>query len=189
MKKLSIYLFLIFFGFSAPSFGNDMSDFQIEGMSIGDSALDFFSEKEIKKKLFSFPNDKDKTFIYAEFYKLPFFKVYDSIQIAMKTNDAKYIIHAVRSGIYYDNNIDDCYKKMDEIVEELNEVFKNEKKSIQKKSKHPSDESGKSTTKGVAFFLKSGNVSVRCFDWSEKMSYTDNLAITIKTKEYNDWLK
>ena len=50
MKKLFIYLFLIFFSFSAPSFGDDISDFQSEGMSIGDSALDFFSEEEIKKE-------------------------------------------------------------------------------------------------------------------------------------------
>ncbi len=189
MKKLSTYLFLILFSFSAPSFGDDISDFQSEGMSIGDSALDFFSEEEIKKELFSFPDDKDKTFIHAEFYKLPFFKVYDSIQIAMKTNDTKYIIHAVRSGIFYDNNIDSCYKKMDEIAEELSEVFKNGEKEIQKKRKHSLDESGKSTTEGVAFFLKSGNASVRCYDWSKEMSYTDNLNVTIKTKEYNEWLK
>ena len=107
----------------------------------------------------------------------------------MKTNDTKYIIHAVRSGIFYDNNIDSCYKKMDEIAEELSEVFKNGEKVIQEKEKHPLDESGKSTTKGVAFFLKSGNANVRCYDWSKKMPYTDNLTITIKTKEYNEWLK
>ena len=188
MKKLSTYLFLIFFSFSTPSSADDILDFQIEGMSVGDSALDYFSEEEIKKKLFFFEGKKDKTFIHAEFYKLPFFKVYDSIQIAMKTNDTKYIIHATRSGIFYDNNIDSCYKKMDEVAEELSEVFKNGEKVIQKKRKHYLDESGKSTTEGVAFFLKSGNASVRCFDWSKEMPYTDNLNITIKTKEYNEWL-
>ena len=30
---------------------DDIRDFEIEGMSIGDSALDFFSEEEIKKKI------------------------------------------------------------------------------------------------------------------------------------------
>ena len=49
MKKLSTYLFLIFFSFSTPSFADDIRDFQIEGMSIGDSLLDYFTEKEIKK--------------------------------------------------------------------------------------------------------------------------------------------
>ena len=47
MKKLSTYLFLFLFSFSAPSFANDISEFQIEGMSIGDSALDRFTEEKI----------------------------------------------------------------------------------------------------------------------------------------------
>ena len=49
MKKLSTYLFLVLFSFSVPSFADDISDFEIEGMSIGDSLLDYFSEYEIKE--------------------------------------------------------------------------------------------------------------------------------------------
>ncbi len=51
MKKLSIYLFLILFGFSAQSYADDISDFEIGGISIGDSALKYYSEKKIKKEL------------------------------------------------------------------------------------------------------------------------------------------
>ena len=50
MKKLSTYLFLILFSFSAPSFADDIRDFQIEGVSIGDSLLDYFSETEIENQ-------------------------------------------------------------------------------------------------------------------------------------------
>ena len=49
MKRLSLYLFLILFTLQTPSWADDIRDFQIEGMSIGDSLLDYFSEKEIKK--------------------------------------------------------------------------------------------------------------------------------------------
>ena len=48
MKRLSLYLFLIFFTLPTPSWTDDIRDFQIEGISIGDSALDYFSESEIK---------------------------------------------------------------------------------------------------------------------------------------------
>ena len=48
MKKLSICLFLILFSFSAPSFADDIRDFQIEGMSVGDSLLDYMTENEIE---------------------------------------------------------------------------------------------------------------------------------------------
>ena len=51
MKKLSIYLFLIFFGFQTSSLGDDIRDFEIEGISIGDSLLDYFSEDEIKNNI------------------------------------------------------------------------------------------------------------------------------------------
>ena len=51
MKKLSTYLFLILFSFSAPSFADDISDFEIEGISIGDSLLDYMSEEEIKENV------------------------------------------------------------------------------------------------------------------------------------------
>ena len=49
MKKLLgivvLGLFLI-----TPSLADDISDFEIEGISIGDSALDYFSEEQIKGK-------------------------------------------------------------------------------------------------------------------------------------------
>ena len=47
MKKLSTYLFLFLFSFSVPSFSDDISDFQIEGISIGDSALEYYTESKI----------------------------------------------------------------------------------------------------------------------------------------------
>ena len=48
MKKLSTYLLLIFFSFSVPTYADDVRDFEIEGISIGDSLLDHFSKNEIK---------------------------------------------------------------------------------------------------------------------------------------------
>ena len=56
MKRLSLYLFLILFTLQAPSLADDISDFQIEGMSIGDSALDYFSEQEIKNSKVDYYN-------------------------------------------------------------------------------------------------------------------------------------
>ena len=47
MKKLSTYLFLILFSFSAPSFADDIPEYEIEGISIGDSLLDHLSKEEI----------------------------------------------------------------------------------------------------------------------------------------------
>ena len=190
MKKLSTYLFLVLFSFSAPSFADDMSDFQIEGISIGDSLLDYFTEEEIKNKLRpdNYQHIKSKKFISAEFYKFPFFQIYDSLQIVFKTNDKKYKIYGIFGAIFYYENIDDCYKKLDETAEELSEVFENVERNDFQFIKHPADKSGKSTYSGVAFFLKSGIASVHCYDWSKDMPYTDNLRINLKTQEFEDWI-
>ena len=51
MKRLSLYLFLILFTLQTPSQADDIRDFQIEGITVGDSLLDFYNEKKIKEAI------------------------------------------------------------------------------------------------------------------------------------------
>ena len=57
MKRLLLILILIL-SFQSWTKADDISEFEIEGMSVGDSLLDYFSEEEIKVQ---FPYNK-KTF-------------------------------------------------------------------------------------------------------------------------------
>ena len=59
MKKLLGILVLGLF-LITPSQADDITDFQIEGMSVGDSLLDYFSEEEIQEKLKGAYSYKDK---------------------------------------------------------------------------------------------------------------------------------
>ena len=63
MKKL---LGIVVLGLllSSNAYADNIGDFQIEGISIGDSILDYYSKKEIKKnkKIYT----KDKTFALVE---------------------------------------------------------------------------------------------------------------------------
>jgi len=47
MKKLLILLFSFFLLISPSVFADDISDFEIEGISIGDSLLDYMTKEEI----------------------------------------------------------------------------------------------------------------------------------------------
>ena len=193
MKKLSTYLFLILFSFSAPSFANDISDFQIEGMSIGDSLLDYFSEDEIKNNIIKdyYKYKSNKKFITVEFNELSFFKTYkDGVQIDLK-NEKKYEIYGLSGHIWYKENIDDCYKKQNEIDKELSKIFKGAKREHVSKKKHSVDESGKSNLTYIMYWFKSGDyASIDCTDWSSKMKpREDNLGVSFVTKEFNDWIK
>jgi len=192
MKKLSTYLFLIFFSFSAPSFADDIRDFQIEGMSIGDSLLDYFSEDEIKNNIIKdyYKYKSNKKFITVEFNELSSAKTYDLVQLDLK-NDKKYEIYGLSGHIWYKENIDDCYKKQNEIDKELSKIFKGAKREHVSKKKHSVDESGKSNLTYIMYWFKSGDyASIDCTDWSSKMKpREDNLGVSFVTKEFNDWIK
>ena len=51
MKKL-LAIITLSLCFMLPSQADDIKDFQIEGISIGDSLLDYLSKREIKRKIF-----------------------------------------------------------------------------------------------------------------------------------------
>ena len=73
MKRLLTILILIF-SLQTPSQADDIRDFQIEGMSVGDSLLDHFSEEEINKKnIFYYP--KSKKFAGISFGDQSFYQV------------------------------------------------------------------------------------------------------------------
>ena len=84
MKKflaiLVLGLFLI-----TPSQADDIGDFEIEGMSIGDSLLDYFSEKQIldnKKDWY-----EDKSYAYTSFTKIKFLETYDKLGFFYEEGD------------------------------------------------------------------------------------------------------
>ena len=56
--RVFIAVLVLIFSFQSLTKADDISDFEIEGMTIGDSLLDYFSEKEITKKKYYYPKSK-----------------------------------------------------------------------------------------------------------------------------------
>ena len=126
MKRL-LLIFILTFSFQQWTKADDIRDFQIEGMAIGDSLLDHLSLNEISSKINSY---KDKGYIYnsRDFYSLTFennpkFQVYDSVQVQLKDNDNEYKIYSISGGIFYITNINNCYKRMSTIQKEFDILF------------------------------------------------------------------
>ena len=191
MKKLFTYLFLFFFSFQAPCWADDIYDYQIEGMSIGDSLLDYISESEIN-------NNKGKgqfkinKFMYVDMDKLKSLEIYSALRVWIKPEDNNYKIYSVEGNIFYDNKINDCYKNQKEIVDELTELFndKNVQKFEAEEKKHRLDKSGKSTFIATYFTFKSGEAAqITCTDWSKELKWIDQLSVAIDSKEYGDFLQ
>ena len=189
MKRLLLILILTF-NFQSLSKADGIKDFEIEGMSIGDSALKYFSKDLIKENSFDYYNDK--TFTPVQTPKLAFYKQYDFVDFDFKTNDNKYIIHALYGTISYEKNINDCYQKMDEIVISMKKLFDNvevDEKYDEKRPGITGDPTGKSIGTIVSFwFDNSDRASVSCYDYSKEHGGRDNLTVGIQTKEQNDFL-
>ena len=190
--RIFIAVLILIFSLQTPSQAEDIRDFQIEGMSIGDSLLDYFSEKEIKKaKRYDHTNTSwksDKMFQLRTYKKGP----YTEIMFSLKKNDKKYIIYRISAIIMMGDNIQDCYSKQNEIASELQNLFPDIKKK-EKTYSHRGDKSGKSKIKAVYFLLNnqvnlSDKISVDCYDWSKKMKYGDNLRLVIASAESRDWI-
>ena len=194
MKRLSLYLFFILFTLQTPSLADDIRDFQIEGMSIGDSALDYFTNKDIKKAIkekLTYPNSQK--FSMLTFYLHKNLKIYDSVQINHLTKDKKLIIYGISGINYFENSINECKKDKKIIVNELSEIFKNSEK-VNQKRKHEYDKSGKSFIHQTLFDLISGDqIRVECYDWSKKMTkkhgLDDQLVVSISHKDFSNFLK
>ena len=119
--RIFIAAIILIFCFHSWTKADDIKEFEIEGMSIGDSALNFL-QKDIQKNSKDYYLSKEFTPVQNDFYD--FFKVYDAVDFNFKTNDKSYTIYALAGVILYDKkSIQDCYKKMQEIIDDLDRSF------------------------------------------------------------------
>jgi len=203
MKKLLVLLFSLFFLSSLSVFADDISDFQIEGMSIGDSLLDYMTEDEILKEIernkndYYFLNEPNK---YVAVYLYKDLSTYDAISFFIKNNSTnqyvtnkneKYRILFIRGLMYFIKDHDGCIQKRNEIVEVLSGMFPNAHKQEYVFS-DTEDPSGNSIYDDVRFMVDSGDeVIARCTDFEEnyriKKNFSEGLNIAIETKEINEW--
>ena len=184
------FVTLLVLFFSSLAVADDISDFQIEGISIGDSALKFFTKNEINKNSFNY--FKDKTYTPVQNNGPLFFKTYDAVDFAYKTNDKKYEIVRLSGILFYDDNIEFCYPKMEEIIYELKKLFNKSQftELIVKDHRNDPETNPKKKTKvtDIVGSLDGGIVHVACYDYSAKQGSQDHLSVSIKTLEYDNFL-
>ena len=187
MKTL-LTLFVLLF--SSAVVAEDISDFEIEGMSVGDNLLDFFLEEEVESHIRNeaYQYKKDKKFKTVQFYKFPFFKTYEYLVISYKTiNSKNFEIGSVSGGIIF-NDFQKCILKQDEIIEEFSSLFPGINKDNKEIFDHQSDPSGKSKVSSISQVINGGDITIQCFDFSEEMNWQDNLRVFLNSDEFNKWI-
>ena len=188
MNRLLLILILTF-SFQSLTKADDIRDFEIEGMSIGDSALDFYSKEFIKSSSKYTCNNSEFTNCEMFIALMGPKGIYTgAIQLVFKKNDLNYKIYSISGTIRYINDIENCYPKQKKISLELQSLFPKAKKE-ENMGPHTADKTGKSTGNNIYFlFPEKDAVYVSCYDWSKEMKYNDHLRISIRSSEYREWI-
>ena len=185
--RVFIAVLVLIFGFQLWTKADDLSDFEIEGMSIGDSALNYVSKNKLLK------NKKD-WFISDEFsisadLGLNFLKIYDGLQLIYRTDDKKFKLEGIEAIKFYKNNIENCYSMFDEIVSDIKNMFKSADISSKETNSHPADKLGETKVTDIAIYMPNNdNIIVACYDWSKESGFGDQLRISLRTSEYAKFL-
>ena len=184
--KIFIAVLILIFNLQSWTKADDIRDFEIEGITVGDSALDYYSKNFIEsKKKHYYPSSNKYFRINFKDKKL---KTYEALQFQFKSGDEKYIIHSVAGMILYEENIEECYNFKNNIVlPEIRSIFLNaeEKKANEP---HEYDSTGKSMIDIIWFIIDDGNISASCSDWSESIGIADKLTIKVNTKEFENFI-
>ena len=172
---------------------DELSDFEVLGMSIDDNLLNFITEDEILDEI-----DKRKTLNRYSHLKEPnkFLEItvlkqendlYDGAEVFIKnTIPRDNTIHGIRGYRYYIEDFDACIKKRNQIAEILTNFF-------------PEAKTGSLITEDknkITDNFSIGNleriIDVNCIDLEEtyrlKHNFKEGLEFVIRNKEFSDWV-
>ena len=187
--KILLTLFVLFFSSSVVA--DDIRDFQIEGMSLGDSVMDHLPGRDVVNNInYQYSHLGDK-FHVSTFYQYKNFKKYDEISLIIKQDSEEILfpIYGISGLIYYEKNIENCYVEKENIVNELQSIFKDAKIEDPKILVHPDDPSGQSHYEETKLYFDWGFARVTCYDMAKHINLDDALLIDIFYNEVDDWLQ
>ena len=181
MKKILGIVFLVFL-LSTNAHSDNIKDFKIENISIGDSALDYFTESQLDNSELDWFN-----YSYKEYSTslLPGRGIYDWFKITYKNEDYNYIIEGL-AGIVVKKNYeeDKCNKQLDSTALNLSKFFKNTKSEEKKtyrvvydpsKIFQETNLSGKSKLTSIFFdFKQEGKIILSCYDMDKETNEIDS---------------
>ena len=167
MKKI-FFLLIFFLSFQKLSSAENIQNFQIEGMKIGDSALNYFSESQLENNEQGWHN-----YSYNEYSTsyMPGKGIYNWFLVSYKNDDNNFIIEGLVGGLEKSNyDIKECNNKLDVVALNISKLFKNivqeEKKSYKLKQDAAQTYpfTGKSVVTSLSFnFLDGAKIILECY--------------------------
>jgi len=187
MKKFLLILILAL-SFQSWTNADNVKDFQIEGISVGDSLLNHFSKREINERVkITKSRYKDKSIVRA-YFKLNKYDLYPILNIHFK-DDNKLTVESISGFKQYNReNIKACYEEQKKVVADLKSNFPNIEQigtvdKIQKMKK-----SGKGKFAKVYFDIEDGRIVTVCKQWDKSERYASGLQVILDSETFVYWL-
>ena len=204
MKKI-FFLIILILSFQTLSLADNIRYFQIEGMKIGDSALDYFSETQLENNEQGWHN-----YSYNEYSTsfMPGKGIYNWFLVTYKNDDNNFIIEGLVGGLEKSNyDIKECNNKLDVVALNISKLFKNivqeEKKSYKLKQDAAQTYpfTGKSVVTSLSFnFLDGAKIVLACYDMDKQakknqsllksvLKQNDSFRIDVRSSVFENHLK
>ena len=193
---MRIFLAVLFLILSLQSLtiADEVKNFEIEGMTVGESLLNYMKKKEIEDKInsnasFHYPNGSYVVFGYYS----DEMKIYDDVGVIIKLRDPNYTIYALEGTIYFPKGT--CNKKQKEISSDLKMVLDSSKYNYTESFNQNfiSDNTGASKVSYLDFnFNDKSAIRVICWVLSEefksKHNSIDRLVVATNSALFMKWI-
>ena len=107
--RIFFSVLIVIFNLQSWSKADEIKSISIEGISLGDSALEFFNKQDIIKNTFDYY--KVKNYVPVQMDNYDFFKSYDGVDFTYKKDDPNYIIQSL-NGVLMIEDIKLCESVM-----------------------------------------------------------------------------
>ena len=167
---------------STSAYTDNIKDFKIESMSIGDSALNYFTDSQLEDGELDWFN-----YSYKEYSTslVPGKGIYDWFKISYKGADEDFIIEGLVGIVVKKKYEDDkCNKQLDNTALKISELFNNtkpRKKQLFRVAYNPrkifqeTNPSGKSTATSISFdFKDEGKIILSCYNMDKATNNIDS---------------
>jgi len=204
MKKI-FFLIIWILTFQTHSLADSIRYFQVEGMKIGDSALDYFGESQLENNEQGWHNYSYKDYSTS---LMPGKGIYDWFLVSYKNDDENFMIEAL-VGISEKTNYDykECNNELDDVALNISELFKNTAQEEKKMHKLTADAArtypftGKSVVTSLSFnFLDGAKIILACYNLDKEgrnkesfltsvLKQNDSFRIDVRSSAFVNYLK
>ena len=191
MKKKILFILILVFNLNLSSINaEEVKEFELEGMSVGDSLLEFFSEEQIKN-FYPVEYPGSKRIVGLETNESIKFEIFSAMTFHVKNNDKNYEILSIKAMLNIDKK-EECFKKKKDLIFNIKKNFNFENEYSYE------DNYGNSVGDSIAYLTDfdmkdGGSIRVWCSVWDknhEQSKYwEDDLSLSASSVEFLDFLQ